>query len=192
MPQPTATTKKVPEPLMEVYEQCDGKRSIAEIGRRIGQLEFEVTRIVFQLVNGGFLVVLAPRPEGPEAIVRAFNPAFAEIHKKCDAAGKGAEFRDGLSRFATGGGIFDPLFQSAGPAQDGTLRPDRVARNVAVLAGDDPDAWLIQQLFEYTGFALFHAGSLLPRDVEMQLNATVAEMLKPLRQMEQAPPSRKS
>jgi hypothetical protein len=192
VPQPTSTTKKVPDPLVPVYEQCDGKRSIAEIGRRIGQLEFEVTRIVFQLVNGGFLVVLAPRPEGPEAIVHTFNPAFAEIHRRCDAAGKGAELRDGLARFATGGGIFDPLFQAAGPAADGTLRPDRVARNVAVLAGDDPDAWLIQQLFEYTGFALFHAGSLLPRDVESTLNATVAEMLKPLRQSEGAPPSRKS
>src|SRR5579872_772085 len=44
IPTPTANAKKPPEDLAEVYGQCDGKRSIAEIGRRIGLLEFEVTR----------------------------------------------------------------------------------------------------------------------------------------------------
>jgi hypothetical protein len=189
VPNPTGTTRKVPDDLALVYVECDGKRSVAEIGRRIGQLEFEVTRAVFQLMQGGFLAVSAPRPVGPEAIVEAFDRALLEVHKRCDAAGKGDELREGLSRFATGAGIYDPLFMGAGPQPDGTVRPDRVARNVAALAGDEPDAWLVQQLYEYTGFALFHAGSLLPRDVETQLNAKVAEILKPLRQTEAAPPS---
>jgi hypothetical protein len=194
IPTPIASVKRAPpEELLEILAQCDGKRSIDEIGRRIGQLEFEVTRNVFQLMSGGFVSVTAPRPEGAEAIVEAFNLALADIHRRCDAIGRAGELSEGLSRFATGAGIYDPLFQGAGPQLDGTLRPDRVARNLAALAGDDPDVWLVQQLYEYVGFALFQAGSLLPRDAETALNTSVAELLKPLRQTEgaSAPPSRR-
>ena len=192
VPKPHVTEQKPPDDAMEVYAECDGKRSIAAIGRRIGQLEFEVTRTVFQLLRGGFLTMHAPRPEGAEAIIAAFNPALAEIHKRCDVVKKGDELRDGLSRFATGGGIFDPLFMMAGPLPDGTFRPERIAKNLAALAGDDPDTWLIQLMQEYVGFALFQAGSLLPRGSETALATYVAEVLKPLRSLDAAatPPSR--
>jgi hypothetical protein len=172
--------KKPPDELVELLAQCDGKRSIAEIGRRIGQLEFEVTRGIFQLVSSGTVFVTAPRPQGPEAIVEAFNPALAEIHERCDEIGKGTELREGLSRFATGAGIYDPLFMGAGPLPDGTLRPDRLGRNIAALAGEDPDAWLIGLMNDYIGFALFQAESLIPREVETKLQAKVSDMLKPL------------
>ncbi|WP_394828869.1 DUF4388 domain-containing protein [Pendulispora albinea] len=183
---------EVPENLAEVYALCDGKLSVAEIGRRIGQLEFEVTRLVFQLMSGGFVQVIAPRPRGPEAIVEAFNPGIMEIHRivdevDADGARRGQEFRDGLARFATGGGVYDALFQGAGPLPDGSFRPERVARNLVKIAGDDPDAWLMQLLHEYVGFALFHAGSLLPREVEAGLVNAVTELLKPVRTHENPP-----
>lgn len=185
-----ASSKKPPENLAAVLAECDGKRSIAQIGRRLGMLEFEVTRAIFQLVGASFLSVVAPRPQGPEDIVEGFNPALVEIHKACDAYGKGVELRDGLARFATGGGVYDPLFQGAGPLPDGGFRPERVGNNLAALAGEDPDAWLIQLMHDYIGFAMFQAGSLLPRDAEKQLAATVAELLKPLRPLESGPVSR--
>ncbi len=192
VPVPKDTAKKVPDALAAIYAECDGKRSIAQIGRRIGQLEFEVTKAVFQLVSGGFLTVSAPRPQGAEAIVEGFNPALIEIHARCDEASKGAELRDGLARFATGGGVYDPLFQGAGPLPDGSFRPDRVEKNLAALAGEDPDAWLMQLMHDYIGFALFQAGSLLPRDKEAKLTQSVAEMLKPLRPAEAPPTSRRN
>jgi hypothetical protein len=181
--------RKPPDDLAEVYAACDGKATISEIGRAVGQLEFEITRAVFQLIGGGFLTVVAPRPAGAEAIVRAFNPAIAEIHRQCDAHGKGGELRDSLARFAVGGGVFDPLFQGAGPLVDGTLDPPRVARNLVALAGEDPDAWLVQQLYDYVGFALFQAGSLLPRDAERALSLHVAEALKGVRSVDNASPT---
>lgn len=189
IPTPTGIPKKPPEVLSEVFAECDGRRSVAEIGRRIGQLEFEVTRSIFQLLTGGFLTIASPKPEGAEGITDVFNRALAEIHKRCDAASKGSELREGLSRFATGAGIYDPLFASAGPLPDGTLRSERVARNLAALAGDDPDAWLIQLLHEYVGFAMFQAESLLPREVERELVTVVADTLAPVRPMESAPTS---
>jgi hypothetical protein len=193
VPATVVAGKKPPPELSELLAQCDGRRSVAEIGRRIGQLEFEVTQGIFQLVTAGFVTVAAPRPEGAAAIVDAFNVALLEVHRVCDAAGKGRELRAGIEQFANGAGVFMPLFSGAGPLEDGTLRGERLARNVLALAGeDDPDAWLGQQLFEYAGFALFHAGSLLPREVEGSLNARVAEVLAPFRQQLEAaaPPSR--
>jgi Domain of unknown function (DUF4388) len=189
VPTATANAKKPPDDLLEVFAQCDGRRSVAEIGRRIGQLEFEVTRAVFQLLSGGFLTIASPRPQGAEAITGVFNRALLEIHKMCDGANKGTELRDGLSRFATGAGIYDPLFNAAGPLPDGTLKGERVAKNLAALAGDDPDAWLIQLLHEYVGFAMFQAESLLPRDAERDLVQVVAETLVPVRPLDSGPPT---
>ena len=191
IPSPKANDRKPPDELADVFAQCDGKRSIAEIGRRTGQLEFEVTRGVFQLVQGGFVIVAAPRPQGPVAIVEAFNPALVEIHRRCDAVGRGGELRDALSRFATGALVFDPLFFGAGPSPEGTFKSDRVSTNLAAVAGEDPDAWLVQLLEEYVGFALFQAGSLLSRESEAALAAQVAEALKPVRSLNSTttPPS---
>ena len=189
VPSPTQSGKKPPDDLAEVFAQCDGRRSVAEIGRRIGQLEFEVTRGIFQLLSGGFLTIASPRPQGAEAITDVFNRALVQIHSRCDAASKGAELREGLARFATGAGIYDPLFLMAGPQPDGSLKGDRVAKNLAALAGDDPDAWLIQLLHEYVGFAMFQAESLLPRDIERELVKGVAETLKPVRPLEGGPAS---
>lgn len=180
--------KKPPDDLTDIFSKMDGTRSISDIGRAVGQLEFEVTRAAFQLVSSGCAFVVAPRPRGPEAIVETFNPALAAIHERCDDVGKGAELRDGLSRFATGGGIYDPLFMGAGPQKDGTLKPNRIASNIAALAGEDPDAWLVGLMNDYVGFALFQAESLLPRDQQSTLMAQVMEILKPVRPLLDAQP----
>lgn len=180
--------KRPADDLVKVFDQCDAKRNIADIGRATGQLEFDVTRSVFQLVSSGCVTVVAPRPTGPEAIVETFNPALLAVHERCDAAGRGAELRDGLGRFATGGGVYDPLFMGAGPLQDGTLKPDRIGRNIAALAGEDPDAWLVELMNDYVGFALFQAESILSRDAQATLLADVMEILKPLRPLIDAGP----
>jgi hypothetical protein len=191
IPMPVAG-KKPPDDLARVFAEVDGKKSVADIGRAVGQLEFEVTRAIFQLVSSGAVYVVAPRPRGPEAIVETYNLALASIHERCDAAGKGDELREGLARFATGGGVYDPLFMGAGPlAADGTLKPNRIANNIAALAGEDPDAWLVGLMNDYVGFALFQAESLLPRESQSDLHAHVMELLKPVRPaVEPAPFSR--
>ena len=91
--------------------------------------------------------------------------------------------------FSTGAGIYDPLFMAAGPQPDGSLKGERVAKNLAALAGDDPDAWLIQLMHEYVGFAMFQAESLMARDAERSLKDTVSEMLKPVRPLESSGPA---
>jgi hypothetical protein len=46
-------------------------------------------------------------------------------------------------------------------------------------------------MHDYIGFALFQAGSLLPRDEEARLTQSVAELLKPLRPVDSTPLSRR-
>lgn len=193
IPLPSGGGKKPPAELAEVWGQCDGRRSVAQIGRRIGQLEFEVTRAVFQLAQAGLVTMAAPKPEGAVAIVEAFNAALVEIHRACDAAGKARELRSAIDQFATSTGVYVSLLPVSGPNADGSVDAERVARNVeTVLAGGEhePDAWITQQMFDYAGFALFHAGSLLSRDEEVALNTRVMKMLEPFRhQPEAAPPT---
>lgn len=184
--------KKPPEELVEMFSKIDGTRSIADLGRALGQLEFEVTRGAFQLVSSGCAFVVAPRPRGPEAIIETFNPALAVIHERCDGVGRGGPLRDGLARFATGGGIYDPLFMGAGPLHDGTLKPNRIASNIAALAGEDPDAWLVGLMNDYVGFALFQSESLLSREQQSSLTTQVMDLLKPVRSLLEGPLSRGS
>jgi hypothetical protein len=176
-----AAAGKTPAPeLAEVFAESDGRRSVAEIGRRIGQLEFEVTRAVFLLVSAGLVTVAPPRPEGAAAITDIYNRAMVEIHRACDAAGVGKDLRAGLAQFTMGTGVFMPLFNGAGPQEDGSLVASRLADNIGSLAGEDPDTWLSQQLLDHAGFAVFHAGSIMPRDADPTLGARVAEILLPL------------
>lgn len=180
--------KRPPDDLAAMFAECDGKRSITDIARATGQLEFDLTRSVFQLISSGAVFVVAPRPRGPESIVETYNLALAVIHERCDTEGRGGEMRDGLARFATGGGVYDPLFMGAGPLMDGTLKPNRIAQNIAALAGEDPDAWLIGLMNDYVGFALFQAESLLAREAQAKLLAEVMELLKPVASSTEATP----
>jgi hypothetical protein len=144
--------------LQKVFEAINGQRSVAEICRVVGQGEFEVTQVLFQLVQAGRVLIHAPRPTGPVAIVALFNQAIAMILEEVDAVGRGGEVRDQLSSFATGAGIYDALLRKAGPAVNGTLDADRITENIAVLVGpDQAEAMLAQWLYEYISFAMFVA-----------------------------------
>lgn len=182
--------REAPEPeFVKVYEAIDGARSVAEICRVVGQGEFEVTQALFQLVQSGKVVVHAPRPTGPAAIVALFNEAIAMIYREVDAVGHGSEVREQLSSFATGAGIYDSLFRRGGPAADGTLTPDRIIENVGVLVGpDQAEPMLAQWLYEYVSFAMFVAEPFLRPDGPSgkrseggsQLAKNVAELVAPL------------
>jgi hypothetical protein len=148
--------------LTEVWQAVDGTRPIAEICRVVGRDEFEVTQALFQLVQSGHVVVHAPSPTGPAAVVALFNEAIALIFREVDAVGKGGEVREQLASFATGAGVYDALFRKAGPAPDGTLIPQQIIENIAVMVGpDQAEATLAQWLYEYVSFAVFVAEPFL-------------------------------
>ena len=168
--------------LASVYEAVDGQLSIAEICRVVGQGEFEVTQALFQMLQSGTVVVHPPRPTGKTAVVARFNEAMSVLLHHVDEAGRGPEIREQLSSFATGAGVYDVLFQGAGPIEDGTVNAERLTENVAMLVGpSESEAMLSQWLYEYSSFGLFVAEPVLRNaDAQQGITKKVAELIAPL------------
>lgn len=176
------------EELARVYGGIDGARSISDICRVVGQGEFDVTRLVFQMLQEGCVVVRAPRPTGPAAIVALFNEAMTLVMREVDAVGRADEVRKHLASFATGAGIYDSLFMRAGPKLDGTLDAQKLIDNAAMLAGpDQAEGMLAQWLHDYVSFAIFIADPVLRASAKSTSHGpafakNVAEIVAPLAQ----------
>lgn len=188
---PERVTGRAPptgDELLKVYKAIDGSRSIADICRAAGQGEFDVTRLVFQLLQEGSVVVRPPRPTGPAAIVALFNEAMTLVMREVDAVGRGDEVRKHLASFATGAGIYDTLFMRAGPKPDGTLDEHKLLDNAAMLAGpDQAESMLAQWLHDYVSFAIFIADPVLRASAGSSKHGpafakNVAEIVAPLAQ----------
>ena len=177
IPIPIAGRSDPEEELRTVWQACDGKRSVSEIGRATGLSEFDVTRALFRLVQSGFVHIGAPKPDGPEALVSIFNDAMAAIFQALERAGAAQALRDNLAAFASSVGIYDTLFAGAGPSQEGCLNEARIVQNIQTLGGAEADRLLSQWLHEYVSFALFDASSQLPRDEGQALSAYVSERI---------------
>ncbi len=164
----------VADEFRKTYNAIDGERSIQELGRTTGLGEFATTRDVYALMRTNHVTLSAPRLSGGlTAIVAIANEALRNIYELVDAEGKGSEVREGLSSFASGAGVYDVLFQGAGPLEDGTLRAERTAQNVQLVAAGAPEVTLRQMLHEYVGFGLFCAGAALGPDKEGALKRRV-------------------
>ncbi|MCA9623056.1 MAG: DUF4388 domain-containing protein [Myxococcales bacterium] len=174
-----------------VFQAVDGTLSVDDVGRLIGAGSFETTRALFQLMQLGVIALHPPRPTGPQAIVTLFNQAISLILSKVDEVSGGDDVREQLSSFATASGVYDALFRDAGPYEDGTLDPQRIADTVQVLVGPgNAETMLAQWLYEYASFAMFIAEPLLrarptsddagPLSEGAVVSRKVAELLAPL------------
>lgn len=171
----------VPDEYDAVASFVDGKTSVAEIGRQSGLGEFETTKALYALAQSKHVTILPPRMDGgARAIVSAANAALVPVHLRVDAAGKGTAFRESLASFATGAGVYDVLFLGAGPDPSGQLDPERVAHNLARMAGDDDEAYLTKKLHDYVSFAIFSAGSVLGHEAEVELSHEIDAVLAQL------------
>jgi hypothetical protein len=172
-----------------VFGAADGKRSVADLCKALGQSEFEVSRAAFQLVQSGHLIVLPPRPD-PRESTEVANEAIALVLRELDALDAGDAVRDQLATFAQGGELYRALFAGAGPADDGTLRPAKVAENSAKLPPEGQEEVVAKALYEYASYALFLARPHLHRAQEVQkteedpqrrrLSQRVTAMLEPI------------
>jgi hypothetical protein len=150
------------EEFCAALEAVDGQRSIADIGRITGAGEFHTTKAIYALMRSHHVTLHPPRLSGgAEAIVVVANAALTAIHARVDGAGAGDAFRRELAGFTAGAGIYDMIFRGAGPRADGSLDAERVAENVATVAGGDPEDYLQSRLHDYVSFALFSAESTL-------------------------------
>lgn len=171
------------EEFRKTWDLIDGQQSVEDLGRLTGRGEFATTKDVYALLQSKHVELKPPRMcGGPEAVVAIANLVLERVHQAADASGKGTVLRQSLDSFAVGGGVYDILFRGAGPAEGGSLDPERVAENsVMVAGGADPERFLKQSLHEYVSFALFAAGNALGADADAQLEREVSGWVGQLR-----------
>lgn len=177
----TGSIGPVPPEFDATYRAIDGIASIAELGRMTGRGEFAITKDVFTLLRHGLIQLAPPSTTGStQAIVSLANDALRLVHTLVDAVARGGPFRETLSSFTTGAGLYDVLFLRAGPARDGTLSAEAVCANIELVDAVDPEHTLRRMLHEYLAFALFSAQSLLAPDqraeCEERMSAVLAEL----------------
>ncbi|MEZ4449326.1 MAG: DUF4388 domain-containing protein [Nannocystaceae bacterium] len=165
----------------EVWDQVDGQRSVAELSRALNFGEFETTKLLFSLTQSKHVIIRPPAAKGgPIEIVDAANTALRQIHQEADSAGRGTVLRANLGSFADG--VYEMIFQGAGPMNDGSFAPGRVVDNAAVLAaGASVERFLKEMLYDYVSFALFTASSMLRRDKGKGLGKQIEPLMSRLR-----------
>lgn len=137
-----------------VFRAIDGRRSVTELCRLLGQSEFVVTRAIFQLVHHGYVAVKPPRVEPLDAVAMC-NEAIALILRELDAMDQGDQVRAELAAFAQRG-VFPKLFSGITPADDGAFDAHRVVENFGRLEGPPlATERLTTWLCEYADYALF-------------------------------------
>jgi Domain of unknown function (DUF4388) len=159
--------------LQRVFAAMDGKRSVEDLCRALGAGEFDVTRAVFQLVQGGHATIRTPRL-GAKAAVGVYNDAVSLLLRELDAIDQGDVVREELAERAKDVPL-GKLLDGAGPADDGRLDAERVAANVA----SRPDAQAVEEvlgnwLHEHASYAVFLARPHLKRAQE------AAKLLEPI------------
>jgi len=166
---------------LQLWATIDGLTGVGELGRALGLGEFEVTKLLFQLVQSKHITMQKPRLRGgPLEVVETANQVLREIHQEADTAGKGTILRKELSSFADG--TYEVLFDGAGPFEKGTLTAQRVVDNARMVAvGANVEKFLKELLYDYVSFALFTAGGLVRRAKDQGIGKQVEPLMSRLR-----------
>ena len=174
-----------------------GRSTILEIARSANLSEFEATRIVFRLLEGGYAslsdvaVADVERPVAPAfstdpaaRVVRTFNAIFAEVLGEVQREGRGDAFLQAANAALAGQALTDlSVLRGLQLSEDGTL-PERALLQAFVRArsslGSEPVATLRQALSDVMFFLLFQAGELLESRADEELARRVKELLAAL------------
>jgi hypothetical protein len=173
----------------------DGQRDIAELARRSHLSEFEATKVVYRLLQGGWAEIaegparpVEPPVDPARAVAAGMNDIFREVAGAVASHGGAGPFRDGARSFlADAHSRFAPLWHGLVPGADGALDVERL---LAALAALPPSAvtrlegsgnrarLLLAALRELMFFYLFQAGERRPRDADEAITRTVKQRLE--------------
>ncbi|MBI3183343.1 MAG: DUF4388 domain-containing protein [Myxococcales bacterium] len=183
-----------------VLSLVDGERTVLELGQAAKMSEFDATRVVYRLLEGGYVQVserrasaaqaqAASKPpsaqaKDPRAVIRVFNFIFREIRDEVSkqhmeqeflAAANAAIAKQALTSSPV---LFGQSFDAVG-----NLAEDRLLaqfEKVRPQLGSAPLASLRQALSEVMFFLLFQAGELLESRADEDLARRVKELLSTL------------
>ncbi len=169
-----------------VLQLVDGLSSIEHIARASHLGDFEATRILYTLLQQGWL---QPRParetlaasgtDTQSKIISVFNEVYAKIHQAVSAqSGKQQALRRGLESFFSSVAEFSPLFVGVSLSDDGTLPADQLIANLMMSPVEDKLDYLHRGLNELLFFELFTAGEAVDRREEIALHQRLSQILK--------------
>ncbi len=169
-----------------VLQLVDGMRTIAHVARASQLGDFEATRVLYQLVQSGWV---QPRPirSGMGAtssgdtyarILAVFNEVYVKIHAAVSQKGKETALHRGLESFFSSVAEFSPLFVGVSVLGDGSLPADQVLSNLQMSPAEDKLDYLHRGLNELLFFELFTAGEAVDRREEIELHQRLSQILK--------------
>ena len=188
-----------------VLASIDGERTVLELGQATRLSEFDVTRVVYRLLEGHYAAVHEkpareppPPPKGaapanagtgkvgkdPRAVIRIFNFIYREIRDEVAKQKVEAAFLAAANAALAGQALSpSPVLATLHFDADGSLpeaklieRYDRVRGQL----GSEPLASLRQALSDVMFFLLFQAGELLESRADEDLARRVKELLSTL------------
>jgi hypothetical protein len=176
----------------KVLELVNGQRDIAAIARLSHLGEFDATKILYQLLQSGYVQLPDVKPAIKMRMGRAgdslfdmygriidtFNTVFAKIHVAVRQRGKEEMLIQGLESFFGSVAEFAPLFAAVSLAGDGTLPRDQMLANLQMAPADNKLDYLQRGLNELLFFELFTAGEAVDRREEIELHQRLNEILQ--------------
>jgi hypothetical protein len=172
-----------------------GSRTVLELARASKLSEFEATKVLFRLLEGGYasvseLPVAQPKPAAAASadpsvrVVRAFNSIFAEVlDEVAKKGGEGPFLRAANVALAGQALTTSPVLRGLQFSLEGTLPEEPLLEAFARMRGtlgSEPVASLREALSEVMFFLLFQAGELLESRADEELALRVKELLSAL------------
>jgi hypothetical protein len=175
-----------------VLDLVDGARTLEMISRITHLGEFETTKILYQLLQSGYVVRKEGRPSikmkmGKPGdtlddmygrIIDTFNAVYAKIHAAVAAKGKEQGLHQGLESFFGSVAEFAPLFVAISLESDGTLPREQIRANLQMAPTDNKLDYLHRGLNELLFFELFTAGEAVDRREEIELHQRLNQILR--------------
>jgi hypothetical protein len=189
-----------------VLSHVDGAKTILELGQASKMAEFDVTRVVFRLMEGGYAQLSesamveppASRPHIPPAgagkdaamvergrpIIQVFNSIYKEIRNEVAKQGKEREFIQAANAAVSGEALSSSeVLAGLAFLSDGSLPEDALLaqfQKCREKLGADPAAFLKKALSDVMFFLLFQAGELLESRADEDLARRVKRLLQNL------------
>jgi hypothetical protein len=186
----------------------DGQRTVLELGQALRMSEFDATRVIYRLLEGGFASVSAtpigggaaaaaaapqtaaaakgPAGASERRVMQVFNGIFREVRNEVATRGKLESFLQSANAALSSGTLSpSPMLQGVSFETDGTLPEEKVIAlytKHAPTLGSEPVANFRQALSDVMFFLLFQAGELLESHADEDLARRVKELLATLDQ----------
>ncbi|MFB1481041.1 DUF4388 domain-containing protein [Corallococcus sp. RDP092CA] len=201
---------KLEEDEDRVLGMLDGRRTVLELGHAARLSEFDITKVVFRLLEGGFAglmdkpagapssaaaqeKVATPRarpaaratpPVDARPVARVFNFIFREIRDEVARSGMDREFIAAANAALSNQALSSsPVLEGLAFAADGSLPEGRLMEAFdkhRAQLGSEPLASFRQALSDVMFFLLFQAGELLESRADEDLARRVKELLATL------------